>query len=108
VYETEDANNERGVRLSKDIVKVAGRCVGSLLALCCVCLCDCVACSCCGSCFDRALQTHSLGCCGVGLVRDHVLASFGLFADRLRRPLEPTTVFCVLLAVLCLLCAVVP
>jgi hypothetical protein len=25
VYETQDANKERGVRLSKDIVKVAGR-----------------------------------------------------------------------------------
>jgi hypothetical protein len=33
VYETEDANNERGVRLSKDIVKVAGRCVGWLWAV---------------------------------------------------------------------------
>jgi hypothetical protein len=51
VYETEDANNERGVRLSKDIVKVAGRCV-TVYQLWNVC--DCVACSCCGSCFDCA------------------------------------------------------
>jgi 3-ketoacyl-CoA synthase len=27
VYETEDANGERGVRLSKEIVKVAGKCM---------------------------------------------------------------------------------
>jgi len=33
VYETEDTNNQRGVRLSKDIVKVAGECLSVCLSV---------------------------------------------------------------------------
>ena len=41
VYETEDEEGHRGVRLSKDLMAIAGEC-----ACVCVCVCVCVCCVC--------------------------------------------------------------